>query len=196
MRQRPRGSSIALLVGAAMALGAVLAAPPAVASGPDGKGPYLNFELGANIADAKLVRHNDEGDTGFRFGVAWGYGLTSWFALELETALLLNSVEPEDASSTDWLGQQPLLLNFMFRHEFASGWTPYGGFGMGTIIFHDDELRGADLAWQWTVGLRRDIKENLALGVSYKVDAMFISSLFSNEWVGHDSICASLHWQY
>jgi opacity protein-like surface antigen len=189
MNYRQMGAIVVLTVCTGIA-----ALPPNVA-GADGKGPYLNFEAGVNLMDQGEGAAIDA-DTGLRLGAAWGYCFNSWFGMELEAAWLLNPGKPADGGSTDWLGQTPVLINLLFRYETESGWTPYAGAGLGPIIFHDDEEPGGDAAFQWTFGLRRAINNSTSIGVSYKIIALFATSLFADEWLGNDSINACLNWKY
>jgi len=174
---------------------ASFAAFPVAACGEGGGSWYLNFEAGLNLLD-QGDHPGIDADPGLRTGVAWGRNFNDWFSMELELAWLLNSGEPEGGGPTDWLGQTPLLLNFVFRHEAESGWIPYAGAGLGVVMFHDDPEPGGDAAFQWIFGVRRSLNETTSLGVSYKIVALFVTSLFADEWVGDDSITACLNWRY
>jgi hypothetical protein len=175
-----------------------IAVLPAVAAGADGadgidvRGPYLEFDLGVNIMD------QGEGvlEAGPRFGVLWGYRLNEWLGLEAETGLLLNSRVPPETGERDWLGQTPVLGNLVFRHESDSPWTYFGGVGAGIIVFHDDEDAGGDIAFQFKLGVRRDLNDTVSIGACYRNLVLFATSLFAEEALGDDSITACLNWAY
>src|SRR6266404_6066394 len=72
-------------------------------------------------------------DPGARFGIAAGYHLTHWFAVEAETGVMANEIDTiTDASRVDAsFSNVPLLFNVRFQCPRADRLVPYCGGGVG-----------------------------------------------------------------
>ena len=81
-------------------------------------------------------------EPGLRFGVAAGYQLTDWFALEAEIGGMYTEIdEITDATYLDaWFSSVPFLANARFQYRNASPLTPYIGAGM---VYIDSKPQGA-----------------------------------------------------
>ena len=122
-------------------------------------------------------------DTGFRIGVGANYGLTPWFSIDWEVAVLASSVK--SASGLDemdaLLTQVPLLVGGTVQYQNPSGFTPFVSVAIGgasTAINVDEARNGATtldgsdydfvFAWQLAGGVRYEANKRLGLGVLYK----------------------------
>lgn len=121
-------------------------------------------------------------DPGFRFGMAVGYWLTDWFALEFEAGANENFIKSiTDASDVDALfSNVPLFVNAKFRWPNQTRFTPYigGGAGVAFSILDIDHMylngtyaSGADgdtvFAYQGFAGLRYSLADNMGVAVEY-----------------------------
>jgi len=143
--------------------------------------PDADFEefFGNSIAaDSKV-----EFDPGIRFGLRGGYGVTDWFAAEIETGLMVNSIDSiTGASEADAiLSNIPFLVNARFQLSRYDRLTPYFGIGLGfsvpvldadDIVINGGWLEGTMstivFAYQGFAGLRYKINDNMGLSLEYR----------------------------
>lgn len=121
-------------------------------------------------------------DPGLRFGLAAGYQLTDWFALEAEIGGMQAGIdEITDASHVEaWFSSMPFLVNARFHYRNNSPFTPYLGAGVGgaasTLDMDYIEVNGVGasgwasdvgFAWQAFAGLQYNFNEQMSLAVEY-----------------------------
>jgi opacity protein-like surface antigen len=142
--------------------------------------PDADFKeyFGPVASDSKV-----EFDPGIRFGLRVGYGVTDWFAGELETGLTVNSIHSiSGASDSDaTLSNIPCLLNARFQLSKFDRLTPYFGAGVGfsvavldaeDIVIGGGRLEGTMstvvFAYQGFAGLRYKINDNMGVSLEYR----------------------------
>ncbi len=152
----------------------------------DDHGVYLGVDAGPAIAkDTSLREFPDappggevEFSTGGRIGLTAGYRFNDWFSLGAETGFIVNEIKGADAA----LLQAPILAVVEFRLPNKSPVVPFIGGGPGVSFsilgINDDSLNSgtavdgaasdAVFAWQAYGGVRWNINDHLALGVTYK----------------------------
>lgn len=122
-------------------------------------------------------------DPGVRVGVRAGYGITDWFAAEVETGVTANDIDTITGATRaeGSLASVPLLLNARFHVPDNSRVSPYVGAGIGlasTLLTADRITIGgtsldgstADvtLAFQAFAGIDFAINDTMSLGVEYR----------------------------
>jgi opacity protein-like surface antigen len=121
-----------------------------------------------------------EFDAGFVFGIAGGYHVTPWLAVELETGYSINGVHGLDAAIT----QAPFTANVIYECNHCGKFVPFLGAGVGgatTIFSVDDTLSsgegsvymdGSDadfvFAYQAFGGFRYEFNDRMSLGFLYR----------------------------
>lgn len=152
---------------------------------------YFKFDGGAAVLQRTSVKDLFGGvppdttvdfEPGARFGVAFGYHATEWFAAELETGIMANSLENiTGASSLDAdVFTVPLMVNARFQLPNRSRFTPYIGVGVGGTssvldVDHIDYFgtyfsgSASDVvfAFQGFAGFRVALNEHMGLGLEY-----------------------------
>jgi opacity protein-like surface antigen len=170
---------------------------------------YVKGDLGGNLTsdtDA-TVRYNSSSppigtqnigwkarfDPGWRVGLAGGYQLTDWFAVEAELGAIVNRMESVNTSSAPGVGvidgtfaSVPFLFNVRLQYPNRSHWTPYIGAGVGVsaaILDADILVAGtvfntyqrlpttsvdAALAYQAFAGLRYRLNERMGVSLEYR----------------------------
>jgi opacity protein-like surface antigen len=146
---------------------AVLAALPLQAAE---NAAYLTLDGGVSLMqDVKIDSTKLGMDTGYRIGLAGGYNLNKWAAIELETGFIYN--EFEDSNGDAWLGMVPVLANAVFRYENQTRFVPFIGAGAGGAFSILEAPTDSDtdfvFAWQLMAGVDYKIGENMCLGVRY-----------------------------
>ena len=143
--------------------------------------PDADFEeyFGSPIASGSEV----EFDPGFRMGLRAGYGVTDWFAAELETGLMVNSIDSiSGATESDaFMSNIPCLVNARFQLSQFDRLTPYFGVGVGfsvttldadNIAFGGGWLEGTmstgEFAYQGFAGLRYNFNDNMGVSLEYR----------------------------
>jgi opacity protein-like surface antigen len=143
--------------------------------------PDADFEeyFGNPIASGSEV----EFDPGFRMGLRAGYGVTDWFAAELETGLMVNSIDSiSGATESDaFMSNIPCLVNARFQLSQFDRLTPYFGVGVGfsvttldadNIAFGGGWLEGTmstvEFAYQGFAGLRYNFNDNMGVSLEYR----------------------------
>ena len=129
-------------------------------------------------------------DTGFRAGAELGYKLNRSFALELETGVIVNSINQvgiqklSDVSASAQLDEIPLLLNCVYSFPLKGHFKPYIGVGAGMMIgiFDGSKIPGSYFpgqsqsyndteyvfAYQAEAGLKYSVSKHIDLGLAYK----------------------------
>ena len=83
-------------------------------------------------------------DGSCRGGVRAGYGITDWFAAEVETGVTANSIDSITgaAQAEGSLASVPLLLNARLHLPDNSRFSPYvgAGFGLATTLLTADKI--------------------------------------------------------
>ena len=153
---------------------------------------YADGDIGGTIlSDTDLEEYfgqdtsgsDVEFDPGIRFGIRGGCGITDWFAAEIETGLMVNSIDSiTGASEADAvMSNVPLLINARFQLSKFDLLTPYFGVGLGfsiTSLDADDIVIGGGrlegsmstvvFAYQGFAGLRYKINEQMGLSLEYR----------------------------
>jgi opacity protein-like surface antigen len=126
-----------------------------------------------------------EFDPGLRMGVAGGYRITPWLAVELESGVLFNSVNEVEGESIDAsLTQVPFMGNVVIQCNNFNRLVPFVGAGAGGVssILDIDErfdvgggtlfIEGndADVVFGYHVfgGVRYEFNERMGVGVIYR----------------------------
>jgi opacity protein-like surface antigen len=156
---------------------------------------YLKADIGGNSArDVELREFFGEPtlaanstislDPGIRLGFRAGYGITDWFAAEVETGVTANNIEsisgPTVAVADGSLANVPFLLNAKLHLPDGYRVSPYIGAGFGvasTVLSGDDIVIGgtsfsgsaadAAFAYQAFAGVRFAINDRMGLSVEY-----------------------------
>jgi opacity protein-like surface antigen len=164
-----------------LGVSAALVAASAVAAYADNAGGgsfsdpglYMKADAGLNyIQDATISGQSGKAkfDPGFRIGIAGGYNLNSWSAIELETGFLRNGIKD---SGNAWFGAVPVLANAVFRYENDSKFVPYAGIGVGgaytMVEGSGDSHTDFVFAWQAMVGVRYELSKSAAFDLGYKM---------------------------
>jgi opacity protein-like surface antigen len=126
-----------------------------------------------------------EFDAGMRLGVAGGYRVTPWLALEVESGVLFNSINDADGASVDAsLTQVPFMGNVVVQCNNFDRWVPFIGLGAGgvsSVLDIDDRvdtsagtlfLDGNDgdlvFAYQAFAGIRYEFNHRMGVGLVYR----------------------------
>jgi opacity protein-like surface antigen len=152
--------------------------------------PYVRGDVGLAITDDMDTKFfpgagsvSLDLDPGMRFSVAGGALFGGFFGLEAETGFIFNDID-NIRGFTDvdgWVSQVPFLVNAFFQYKNKTGFTPFGGAGVGGAwvgLFLDDatsptvRLDGEDadfvFAWQAFAGVKFELNDNLSVGLIYK----------------------------
>ncbi|HEY4414999.1 MAG TPA: OmpW family outer membrane protein [Verrucomicrobiae bacterium] len=192
---------------------------------------YMNVDGGVAFQDNTEIRsgsiNSSSGDlhfdTGFRVGLEAGYQFNNYFALELESGIIRNTINAIGLQQLSSVGadasldQVPLLVNGIFTIPLKGPIKPYIGVGVGAMagIFSSSGVPGSGpgsnpkyndtditFTYQAEAGIKYAICRRLELGLAYK----FIGTT-DHSW--HDNninmktdgslthaIVASLTWQF
>jgi opacity protein-like surface antigen len=140
----------------------------------------LDEFLGLGPAEAEI-----DFDVGMRLGVAGGYRLTPWLALELESGVVFNSINDSEGDSVDAsLTQVPLMANVVIQCNHFDRWVPFIGVGAGGVssILDIDEridvgegtliVEGNDadfvFGYHAFAGITYEFNERMGVGVIYR----------------------------
>lgn len=119
---------------------------------------------------------------GLRLGVAGGYQVTDWFAVEASAGFQHSEIDDvTGASDVDGrLSNYPVLLGGRLQYKSRCPVTPYAGAGVGfaTTALQLDDLNigfntvdGTDFdmvfSWQVFVGLEYRLNERMSVGLEY-----------------------------
>jgi OmpA-OmpF porin, OOP family len=123
-------------------------------------------------------------DPGARVGLALGYNLTAWFALEAELAGMENTISSISGATSihdATFYNVPLLFNARLQLPNPSIFTPYigGGVGVsaaiidvGNIFIGNTSFHGAEadavFAYQGFAGVRCRITDQMGLSLEYR----------------------------
>jgi opacity protein-like surface antigen len=156
---------------------------------------YFRTDLGASFPmETDLEEFLDLGptgeadiefDAGMRLGVAGGYRVNPWLALELESGVLFNSISDADGNSVDAsLTQVPFMGNVVVQCNNFDRWVPFIGVGAGGVssVLDIDErvdtsagtlfLDGNDadlvFAYQAFAGVRYEFNDRMGVGLVYR----------------------------
>jgi opacity protein-like surface antigen len=154
---------------------------------------YFRGDLGASLAmetDVKQFLGPVSGaevdfDPGLRLGVAGGYRITPWLAVELESGALFNSVNELSGESIDAsLMQLPFMGNLVVQCNNFDRLVPFIGLGAGGVssIFDIDErfagsggtlrIEGTDadlvFGYHAFAGLRYEFNDRMGVGLIYR----------------------------
>ena len=124
-------------------------------------------------------------DPGLRLGVAGGYRITPWLAVEVESGAQFNSINESRGESVDAsLTQVPLMGNVAVQCNNFDRWVPFVGIGAGgvsSILDIDERVdvdegtarvegNDADLvfAYQAFAGVRYEFNDRMGVGLLYR----------------------------
>jgi opacity protein-like surface antigen len=155
-------------------------------------GFYLKGDVGGNITQDTDLREffgpvtpgsKVKFDPGYRVGVAAGYELCEWFAVEGEVGALANNIRSiTDADRVDAVfANVPFLLNFKLQAPRRWRVSPYIGGGAGgsasTLEVDHIDLNGTHLhgseadvvfAYQGFAGVRVALNDRMGIGFEYR----------------------------
>jgi opacity protein-like surface antigen len=160
-------------------------------------GPYWWVDAGATIPqDGHVTEIGPWGsgqkltyDVGFGADVGFGYGFNKYLATELQLGGTWNDIDSiEGASLHDtFFGTMPILANLVLQYPIPrTRVVPFIGAGVGgAATFFDTDsyhqhladgtsvtLHGSDsdfvFAWQGFAGLRLNLDNNMAVGLTYR----------------------------
>jgi opacity protein-like surface antigen len=141
-----------------------------------------NTELKEFFGESLAPNSKVKFDPGVRFGIAAGYQLTDWFAPELQTGIMANSIESiTDASRVDAVfSNVPLLGGVRLQCPYWQRFQPYLGGGAGAsfpvldadrITIGGTSIHGSDadavFAYHAFGGLRFKLNDRMGLGLEY-----------------------------
>jgi opacity protein-like surface antigen len=154
---------------------------------------YFRGDLGAALAqetDVKQFLGPVDGvevdfDPGLQLGVAGGYRITPWLAVELESGVLFNSVHEVGGDSIDAsLTQLPFMANLVVQCNNFDRWVPFVGLGAGGVssILDIDQrfaanggtlyVEGNDVdlvfGYHAFAGLRYEFNDRMGVGLIYR----------------------------
>jgi opacity protein-like surface antigen len=165
---------------------------------------YVRADLGGTIAgDTELKEFFGPGtgggkvtfDPGVRFSYGGGYRVTDFFALEVQSGVMVNSIKSISGATTDdaAFSNVPLLFNLRFEGSDERRWSPYFGGGLGPcasiiniqrIDIGGTIVKGSQsdvvFAYQAFAGLRYRITDHIGLALEYH----FLGST-QPSWDGH-----------
>jgi opacity protein-like surface antigen len=124
-------------------------------------------------------------DPGLRLGVAGGYRITPWLAVELESGVLFNSVNEVGGRSIDAsLTQVPFMGNVVVQCNNFNRWVPFVGIGAGgvsSILDIDEQVEvgegtlfvdgnEADIVFAYHAfgGVRYEFNDRMGVGLVYR----------------------------
>lgn len=155
---------------------------------------YFRADLGASLVnDTDLEEFLDldtsgvelDFDPGLQLGVAGGYRITPWLAVEIESGVLFNSMDGVNGESVEAsLTQVPFMGNLVVQCNNFERWVPFLGVGAGGVssILDIDEristgigtlrIEGneADVvfAYHAFAGFRYEFNERMGVGLIYR----------------------------
>lgn len=148
---------------------------------------YFTANLGASMPGETTVKSTDlfiesgkiKFDTGVRLDVGFGYYITDWLSVELDSGILINFTHlKDDFDESGDLGfyQIPVLANLIYHIPTRSRFRPFVGAGIGGVqsqlVDYDLFSGGSDsdfgLAWQALAGCRYQLSSKVDLGIAYK----------------------------
>jgi len=153
---------------------------------------YMKADLGGNITHETDLREffgNDvtgarvKFDPGYRIGVAAGYELCQWFAVEGEVGAMANNIKSiTGADRVDAVfANVPFLVNARLQAPKNWKFSPYIGAGVGGaasiidsdhIVMSDTDVHGSDadvvFAWQGFAGFRIALNDAMGVGFEYR----------------------------
>lgn len=183
-------------MGRGMALFAMLAGMwlwPQAAAAQDPRGWYLNAGLGLNQLD--LVGNEDLGaNLGFRAVVGGGFRFHRHWALELDTGFIRNTV-PRPTGPDGSMSQLPLVGTLVFHLANATKFEPFVGAGVGGTTFFTDGKTGTDVTLGFKGGIRRQVRERVAIGIDYTYFMWGGISLILGEPAGDDTVNLTVQWR-
>jgi opacity protein-like surface antigen len=142
------------------ALGALLIASAANAQ----ESTYLKGELGGSFGGEYENGGTAELDSGFRYGVGVGTGLTSNMRLEAELFRDEADFDSGGGASEATVG----MANLYYDFGDVSGFTPFVGAGAGYGKFDADGAEDESWAYQLTAGASTPLGERLTGELAYK----------------------------
>lgn len=159
-----------------------------LAEGADNSGPYVKLYGGINSARDSDFNGSSEAfpsgeaslDMGSLFGFAAGYRFNEEFSAELDYSYRNNDIDKIEGSTGSRvanggdLASVAIMANGLYHFDFAQGWTPYLGLGIGFLqeidadvelvgLSEQSELEDEVFAWQAMVGVE------VPLGKTWKV---------------------------
>ncbi len=185
------------------------------AQGADGRW-YLRGDLGTSllvnpdvteflgpVSDTRV-----DFDPGLRLGLAGGYRIEPWLAIEVEAGALFNSINgigPQSVNAS--MTQVPLMANLVIQCNNFNRWVPFVGGGAGGVasVLDIDQrvdfgggsmiLQGSDadavFAYQAFAGLRYEFNDAVGVGLIYR----FMGAEGSS-WDVRDDFGDDLHIQF
>jgi len=172
---------------------------------------YIRGDLGGNLTQDTDLKEffgpvtpgsKVKFDPVIRLGVAGGYDVTDWFAAEVETGYMGNTIDSITDATRDraLFSNVPFLANAKFQLPLACGLTPYigGGAGFSISILDSDHITindvsidgtGSDVvfAYQAFAGLRYKINDRMGLSLEYHYFATESPTFKAEVAVGTDT---------
>lgn len=169
---------------------------PEVARCDSTSGWYLNGGLGLCHLDQEKSK-DEEADLGLHLGAACGYRLNRWWAVELETGFIHNTI-PDDPGEEDFGGltQVPVVFNAVLHFANESKLEPFAGVGAGLALASSEEDSGGDAVFAFKAGSRYLVNERTAIGLDYTFFMLGATSALAEEAVGDDTFNLSIRWRF
>lgn len=137
---------------------------------------------------ARRLAAKIEFDPGFRFGIGGGFAFSDFVAIGGETGVSFNTIDDIagtniTSESDSTIGHVPMVANIIFKFPNPSRIVPFAGAGAGLafVWFNSETIRdaasglvldGSDsdalFAWQVFGGVKYELNDHMAIGVSYK----------------------------
>ncbi len=194
-KQRTINSSHGLAVaGATLFLAAANGHAQQFANNEYVKNIYVGINSGVSFQQKMAMGSSFNGSPGnITFNAGWslggniGYRFSDFFAAELDTGVIWNSISQIGNQGLSSVGSAhiaeiPVLPNLVFTYPMGH-FKPYAGIGLGPAlgVFYGSNIPGAggssnatyhdtDLtfAYQVEVGLKYSVSDNIDLGLGYK----------------------------
>lgn len=157
------------------------------------KNVYVGMDSGVSFQRSMSMDSSFNGSPGnIVFNAGWsltgniGYRFSDFFAAELDTGVIWNSISQVGNQGLSGIGSAhlaeiPVLPTFVFTYPVGH-FKPYAGIGLGPAVgvfygsnipgsassnstYHDTDLT---FAYQVEVGLKYSVSDNIDLGLGYK----------------------------
>ncbi len=156
---------------------------------------YLNGGLGLCHLDQE-ESVDEEADLGFHLGAACGYRFNRWWAVELETGVIHNSMSAGAGEEEEFGGltQIPLVASGVLHFPNTSKLEPFISAGGGLALASTEKDSGGDALLALRAGARYLVSERLAIGLDYTFFMLGATSALIGEPVGSATFNLSVRW--
>lgn len=152
---------------------------------------YVEPSIGICWVD-QASGHTQPADTGYHLGLVGGWRFHPRWALEIHTGRIHSEVPATATREAQSVTQIPLVANLAFHFPNPSGFEPYFGGGFGVVSATNKAILGGDGLFEFVVGVRHKLNEQLELGLSYRYFMMVVNSAYALAAVGDDTLNLAL----